>query len=131
MSKRILVVDDDEMMRKLLKDVLAYYNYEIETATNGEEAHRNIAEKIAKTEKFPDMIITDLEMPEMSGEELAEKIGDLNILNGSNIKVILMSGNHDELHRIEKSAIRKNIDLFIQKPLSPSRFLVEVENLLQ
>lgn len=122
--KRILVVDDDSMVRELLGDVLRISEYEVEVAASGEEACKNIVEKIDKMEPIPDLIITDLEMPEMSGEELIERMRNLDI------KVILMSANHDELNRIRRTMIRKNIDAFIPKPFSPNSLLTEVKNIL-
>ena len=122
--KRILVVDDDIMIRKVLKIILED-RYEVEIAENGIVALEGL-------EKFhPDMVITDLEMPEMLGIELAEKIGNFNILNKSNIKIILMSGNYNELCRIEESALYKNIDAFVSKPFNVINFLAKIEVLLR
>lgn len=123
--KRILVVDDDGMIRKVLRIMLENNGYEVEIAETGEEALKTI-----KISAPPDMVITDLEMPKMSGIELAEKIGNFNILNNSNIKIILMSGNHNELHRIGKSALHKNIGAFVSKPF-PDNFLAKIEVLLR
>ncbi|MEK7163003.1 MAG: response regulator [Patescibacteria group bacterium] len=122
--KRILVVDDDIMIRKVLKIILED-RYEVEIAENGIVALEGL-------EKFhPDMVITDLEMTAMSGIELAEEIECFDILNKSNIKIILMSGNYNELCRIEESALYKNIDAFVSKPFNVINFLAKIEVLLR
>jgi len=65
---KILVVDDDEVFRALVKEVLAQENYEVITANNGFSAW-----KILQKEKA-DIAILDVNMPQMSGFELLAKI---------------------------------------------------------
>jgi len=77
----ILVVDDEEVMRNLLRDVLTDTGYKVETATRGEEA----VEKI-KQAQFS-IIITDLKMPGMSGVEVLRKVKAVN----SNTCVIMIT----------------------------------------
>ena len=61
MAKKILVVDDLEQNRMLLKDVLRYFGYEVVEAGNGEEGV-----KVAR-EELPDLILMDMNMPIMDG----------------------------------------------------------------
>lgn len=61
MAKKILVVDDIEQNRMLLKDVLKYFGYEVVEAGNGEEGV-----KVAR-EELPDLILMDMNMPIMDG----------------------------------------------------------------
>ncbi len=132
MKKKILIVDDDAMIRKLLAALLSYHGCEVKVVANGRKAYETIMEETDGAGQVSNLVITDLEMPEMSGGELAGKIKDLNaFMSGSNIKVILMSGNNNELHRIRKSALCKNIDAFVLKPFDPNSLLMEVENLLR
>lgn len=63
MSKKILIVEDILMNRRLIRDILIYYGYETIEAENGEEAVR-----IAREQK-PDLIIMDIQMPVMNGFE--------------------------------------------------------------
>ncbi len=66
--KRILVVDDSPMYRKMESDLLLSMGFQVETANHGEEA-------FTKLKEFNyDLIITDIEMPIVNGYELAEKI---------------------------------------------------------
>ncbi|MDD5044448.1 MAG: diguanylate cyclase [Candidatus Omnitrophica bacterium] len=77
----ILVVDDEEVMRNLLRDVLSDTGYKVETVANGEEA----INKIGK-DKFP-IVISDLKMPGMSGLEMLRKVKATN----SNTCVIMIT----------------------------------------
>lgn len=61
MAKKILVVDDIEQNRMLLKDVLKYFGYEVVEAGNGEEGIQ-----VAR-EELPDLILMDMNMPVMDG----------------------------------------------------------------
>jgi len=66
--KRIMVVDDHEDILTLTKDILSTKNYEIETASTGEECLRNV-------ERFdPNMILLDIMMPKMSGWEVLDEL---------------------------------------------------------
>jgi two-component system nitrogen regulation response regulator NtrX len=66
MSK-ILVIDDEKSIRNVLKDVLEYEKYQVDTAENGKKG----LEKI-KNEP-PDLVLCDIKMPEMDGVEVLEK----------------------------------------------------------
>jgi CheY-like chemotaxis protein len=66
-GKRILVVDDHEQIRDSISEILELEQYEIETAINGKDA----LEKVASFQ--PDLIVTDILMPDMDGYELMMK----------------------------------------------------------
>ncbi|MBI5212728.1 MAG: response regulator [Nitrospirae bacterium] len=61
MPKKILIVEDNEKNRVLIRDVLKYYGYEVIEAVNGEEGIK------AAKEKTPDLILMDIQMPVMDG----------------------------------------------------------------
>src|SRR3989304_5389018 len=68
MAERILVVDDEQIIRESLSFVLKKEGYHVDDAGNGKEA-------LGKQEAAPyDLVITDIEMPEMRGTELLERI---------------------------------------------------------
>ena len=67
-KKRLLIADDDEMVRNLMLKALEDQNYDVEVVKNGIEALR----RFEKT--FYDLIITDYDMPEMNGLELIRKV---------------------------------------------------------
>jgi len=67
-KKRILIADDEELVRTLLPEALKHYDYEIDVVENGVEAMSHI------DKKSYDLIITDYMMPEMDGLELTRRI---------------------------------------------------------
>ena len=67
-NKKILVADDDVLLRKLLNDLLTFYGYDVDCVSNGKEA---IA--LIETDSY-DILITDYLMPEMNGIELIKKV---------------------------------------------------------
>lgn len=80
-QKLVLVVDDEESVRQFLYDVLTDENYRVETAINGEECLNKLLQL------KPDVLITDIRMPERDGFSLLEKIKE----SGLNTPVILMT----------------------------------------
>jgi CheY-like chemotaxis protein len=105
-SERILVVDDDPQVRRMGKRVITQLGYEVVTAQSGKEA-------LDLFEAAPlgySVIITDYNMPKMTGLELASKLS----ARGNRVPVILMSGYGDKMTRekIETAGIR----VFLQKP---------------
>lgn len=71
-SMRILFVDDEELLRTTIKDVLMMLGYDVELARDAKEAL-----EIARKEYFP-LIITDLMMPEIDGTQLCKQIRKIN-----------------------------------------------------
>jgi CheY-like chemotaxis protein len=71
-SKRILIVDDEDLVRDTVKDILMMLGYDVELARNAKEAL-----EIARKEYFP-LIITDLMMPEIDGTQLCKQIRKIN-----------------------------------------------------
>lgn len=66
--KRILIVDDEQDIRDLIKERLMHSNYDVSTAENGEDALSKIAAEI------PDLILLDIAMPKMDGYSMCHKI---------------------------------------------------------
>lgn len=116
---KILVVDDEERMRKLVKDFLERKNYEIIEAKDGVDA----IEKFSK-DKSIKLVIMDLMMPNMDGLE-ASKI----IREESNIPILMLTAKdseEDELKGFEIGA-----DEYITKPFSPKILTARVDALLK
>ncbi|MBC8767335.1 response regulator [Arenibacter sp. F26102] len=116
----ILIVEDNSTILENTSELLEMEGYAVITATNGKEGF----EKILKF--LPDLIISDLWMPEMGGFELLKKLGSHPDLK--NIPLIFFSA------RSEKKEIKKGIDLgaydFIVKPSDLSDLLVSIKNCL-
>ena len=81
MKPLILIVDDEETQRMMLKKMLVREGYDVETASNGSEA------LVEFKEAFADVVVTDVKMPGISGIELFQEIKRLN----SDTSVILMT----------------------------------------
>ena len=101
---KIAIVDDEEIMRRLVSDVLKMEGYEIESFASPKEA----LEKI-KTKKF-DLILTDIKMPEMDGIELIKRVHQQNPETG----VIFMTGYADVSSA--KEAVKEGAYDYILKP---------------
>jgi DNA-binding NarL/FixJ family response regulator len=93
--KRILLVDDDKLLRDGLAKVLTARGYEVEQASNGEEA-LSLAEA-----KNPDFIITDILMPKLNGLEFLEKVR--HTVWGENIPVIVLTIKDQDIEDVNKT----------------------------
>ena len=108
-TETILFVEDDKDVRKLSVQALKSFGYTVIDAGNGKEAldlinNQHLLPKI-------DLVISDIVMPEMDGEELAEHLRELN----PELKILLCSGFTDSRMSMEKQKNRKGI-YFIPKP---------------
>ena len=115
MSK-ILVIDDEKAIRKSLREILEYENYEVEEAEDGPEA----IEKI--TNKTFDIALCDIKMPQMDGIEVLTKLLEIN----PDLPVIILTGHGSVETAVE--ALKKGAYDFIEKPLDMNRLLVSVRN---
>jgi signal transduction histidine kinase/CheY-like chemotaxis protein len=108
---KILVIDDEESVRELLRDILTDASHEVEVARDGQEGITLFAEK-----EF-DMVFTDLGMPLMSGWEVAEKVKNIN----EKVPIALITGWNVSLEESELND--KRINLVIQKPFKMEQIL--------
>jgi len=119
MPKRILVVDDEQIIRESISYVLTKENYEVSEAENGKIAYEKLLEN-----PF-DLVITDLEMPEMKGVELLEKIRDLSVQTST--MVVTAYGSLDTAI----SALRSGASDYILKPIEFDELLIKVKKLFE
>jgi DNA-binding response OmpR family regulator len=118
--KRILLAEDDEILRMLIIDTLEEEEYQVDEAEDGREA-------IALLEEIQfDLVIIDYMMPLYSGIEVIERVrqGDRN-----QAVTILMLSAKSQLSEQEK-AIGAGADYFVAKPFSPSELLDKVRDIL-
>jgi two-component system nitrogen regulation response regulator NtrX len=115
MSK-ILIIDDERSIRRALKEILEFENYEVHEAENGKDG----IEKIRNANY--DVIFCDIKMPEMDGLEV------LNSLKKEKIEcpIIMISGHGNIETAVD--AIKKGAFDFIEKPLDLNRILVTIKN---
>lgn len=118
--KRILVVDDSSTVREMVTFVLKDTKFELVEAEDGLEAF-----EIAKKKQF-DLVITDLNMPNMNGLELTEALR--NLKGFRDIPILMLSTEADPL--LKKQGKDLGLTGRVLKPLSPARFKPAVERLL-
>jgi two-component system, cell cycle sensor histidine kinase and response regulator CckA len=119
-SEAVLVVEDDESVRKLTCTALRKYGYEIIEAANAGEALL-ACEKRDRTLR---LMITDVVMPQMSGRELADRLRQLR----PEMKVLYMSGYTDDA--IVRHGLLDPAVFFLQKPFTPSALAQKVRQVL-
>ena len=116
---KILVVDDESRMRKLVHDFLAKSHYQVLEAENGEEAVDIFFEQ-----KDIDLIILDVMMPKMDGWQVCKEIRQY-----STVPIIMLTAKSDE--RDELLGFELGVDEYISKPFSPKILVARVEAILR
>jgi two-component system alkaline phosphatase synthesis response regulator PhoP len=119
-NKKILIVDDDLLITQTLKNILQWDGYETIVARDGEEGF------IKAREETPDLIILDLLLPKLSGEELCKKIRrDKDI---SKIPIIMLTAKNTETDRIIGKVIGASV--YMCKPFDINELLQKVKQFL-
>ncbi len=116
-KRKILIVDDEPFILRVLKMKLELGGYEVVTASNGAEA----LEKMAQDP--PAVLITDINMPHMGGQELCRRLAECS--EQSPIFTIVVTSDADRAIR-EWSAQSGNTR-FVEKPFSPRKILALVD----
>lgn len=117
--RKILVVDDESRMRKLVKDFLTKSGYEVIEAADGSEAM-----DIFFADKDIAMILLDVMMPKMDGWEVCREIR-----NYSKVPIIMLTAKSDE--KDELMGFQLGVDEYISKPFSPKILAARVEALFR
>jgi two-component system cell cycle response regulator DivK len=120
--KKILVIDDNEKNRKLIKVILVKSGFQVIEAENGEEGIN-----MAKSER-PDLILMDIQMPMMDGIN-ASKILKSNLLT-KHIPVITLTSFAMKGDR-ERIILEAGCDGYISKPIAIKEFLNEVNKFIK
>jgi two-component system, NtrC family, response regulator AtoC len=110
--RRVLVVDDEENLRVVLRTLLRRHGYEVETAASGDEA-------LGMVDSFgPDVVLTDVRMPKMGGLDLLSTLK----AKGNDATVIVMSayGNMD----LALDAMKAGAYDYVQKPFKPDEVVL-------
>ena len=116
MSRRILVVEDQEDNRQILRDLLTSAGYEIIQAENGEEA------LAAAARERPDLILMDIQLPVLDGYEATRRIKADPALRA--IPVIVVTSY--ALSGDETKARAAGCDAYVTKPFSPRALLAKI-----
>ena len=120
MSKRILVVDDDQGILKVIKIHLEANGYETVVASDGEEAFKEVERQ------KPDLVVADLIMPNLNGWWLSQKLKE--DLRFKEIPLILLSGLLDKDGPPEGNEVG---DYYMAKPLKFDKLLAKIKELIK
>ena len=118
---RILVVDDDKNVTLLIKEILEIDKHEVMIAYNGKDGFKQAAKAM------PDLIISDIVMPDMDGLEMLQKIKDLKGRTWS-IPVIMLTGvpPEDAMRR----AMCSYAECYLEKPVDEASLMAVVRRIL-
>jgi two-component system KDP operon response regulator KdpE len=117
-KSRILVVDDEPQITRVLRTVLSSQGYQVRTAAEGEAALTNFREW------SPELVITDLYMPHMNGVELCRRIRAL-----STVPIIVLSVKGEERTKVE--ALDSGADDYVTKPFGSEELMARVRAALR
>ncbi|MFC0016037.1 MULTISPECIES: response regulator transcription factor [Allobacillus] len=120
MGQTLLVVEDDPVNRKLVKNVLSENGYIVVEAADGEEA------KEVFLREHPCMIILDLMLPKISGEEVCQWVRKQE---RNEVSIIMLSAKASTEDRI--NGLRLGADDYLVKPFNPEELLAHVEAVLR
>ena len=114
-TRTVLIVDDDPQILRLLRAMLGPQNVKVLSAPLPSDALRICGEETV------DVLISDIAMPEMHGNKLAERVFRLN----PRVKVLLISGAVDEAPAVKGGQVR-----FLKKPFFPAELIALLRRML-
>ncbi len=120
MSKRILMVEDQEDNRQIIRDMLSATDYELTEAENGEQALAAVAKQ------RPDLILMDIQLPIMDGNEATRRIKADPTLKSIPIIAVTSYALSGE----EQKARAAGCDEYVPKPYSPRQLLAKIRQCL-
>jgi len=120
MSRRILAVDDQEDNRRILRDLFGSAGYEVVEATTGEEA-------LALAEaRAPDLILMDIQLPEVSGLEVTKWLKDDSDLKAIPVVAVTAFAMKGDEERIREGGC----EAYLSKPISVGKFIETIRHFL-
>lgn len=119
--KKVLVVDDDSILRTVLKHTLEQQGYQVKTVHSGKEALAIFDQDI------PDIVVSDVSMPEMDGFEFCRQLRSQP--SGQLVPFIFLSAKTDLEQRIEGHS--SGADDYLTKPFEMKELLAKIEGLLE
>lgn len=118
LSTRILVVDDEPPIRRLLRTGLGTQGFDVIDASNGKDA-------LAKMSEEPDLVILDLGLPDMQGHEILRSLREA----GNSVPVVVLSSRDDEAGKVR--AFDLGADDYVTKPFGMNELLARVRAALR
>jgi DNA-binding response OmpR family regulator len=122
-DSKILVADDDRIVRRIVVAKLSGLGYEVVEAEDGQEALRLLGEG-----DVPDLLITDSFMPRTSGLELVRSIRGSSNADLAKLPVIMLTSRQAERDVVE--GLETGLDDYVTKPFSPDELAARVRTLL-
>jgi len=116
-SARILVVEDEPNLRKLLEVIIGKEGYDVVTVANGEEAWDSI------NRKAPDLVLTDVMMAKMDGIELCRRIRSLPQFN--QVPILMLTAKDEQLDKYQ--GFREGADDYMTKPFDPVELVFRIQ----
>jgi len=116
---RILVIDDEPPIRKLLRVGLSAHGYQIVEASNGKMALDRLSEQV------PDLVILDLGLPDMEGHELLQTMRARN----DSVPIVVLSSRDDETGKVQ--ALDSGADDYVTKPFGMDELLARMRAALR
>jgi len=118
--EKILIVDDDEEIRKLIGDFLSKENFEVEGAKNGKLA----LDSISKEKKDFQLIVLDIMLPDISGIELCKEIRKI-----STVPIIMLTARSEDIDKI--IGLEVGADDYLTKPFNPKELIARIKAILR
>ena len=119
--KQVLIIDDEPIMRKLLQQILKD-KYEVILKENGREALEWMY-----SGNIPDLVVADLNMPEIDGFEYIEKVRESGFFN--DVPLIVLSGEESSSERIK--CLKLGANDYLIKPFNPEELGLRIDNLIK
>lgn len=119
--KQILLIDDDELILKVINRILTKEGYDVKTATNGKDAL-----EMLEAQKF-DLLITDIMMPYSNGYEVISKFKQHPNAVGVPIMVISSIGTEKAV----REGLNIGADEYLRKPIMPDELMIRVRRFLK
>jgi len=119
MTRRVLVVEDDEAMAVALRDGFEYEGYEVVRAADGEEGL-----SLARSES-PDLVILDVMLPKMNGLDVCQRLRS----EGNQVPIIMLTARGQEIDKV--LGLKLGADDYVTKPFSFMELLARLEAVLR
>jgi two-component system response regulator ResD len=118
--EKILVIDDDEEIRKLIKDFLQKEYFEVDTAKNGGTA----IDMVSRDPKAYQLAVLDIMLPDISGVDVCKQIRRF-----SNIPIIMLTAKSDDVDKIV--GLEVGADDYLTKPFNPKELVARIKAILR
>lgn len=120
-AKKILILEDEEIILELLSKKLLQQGYEVRTAKNGKEG------MLMMEKEIPDLVLTDVIMPEKDGFEVISEMKQNEALKNVPVMIISNSGQPVEIDKAKEMGV---LDWVIKTEFDPQEIINKVNNIL-